>query len=152
MQDLFQYFSDYALVHVALYGKAFIPAAKDTWSMFKVRYRTILCPGTFGRYMMLASLQSRGWKTIINDSLISVTLLFGSFAIGLITMGIGVGIGATNAPKDSREGYLALVGTCSFLAGMMMCFVLSTVISAAVKSVFVCFGECPVSSETKPNA
>eukprot|EP01138_Halocafeteria_seosinensis_P012148 gb/GECG01012416.1/.p1 GENE.gb/GECG01012416.1/~~gb/GECG01012416.1/.p1 ORF type:complete len:416 (+),score=23.12 gb/GECG01012416.1/:1-1248(+) len=44
---LLEYFSDYALVHVALYGKALVPAAKDTWNMFK----------------------ERGWDAIINDSL-----------------------------------------------------------------------------------
>lgn len=36
LQRLLEYFSDYALVHVALYGKALVPAAKDTWNMFKV--------------------------------------------------------------------------------------------------------------------
>eukprot|EP01138_Halocafeteria_seosinensis_P014052 gb/GECG01014349.1/.p1 GENE.gb/GECG01014349.1/~~gb/GECG01014349.1/.p1 ORF type:complete len:501 (+),score=45.85 gb/GECG01014349.1/:1-1503(+) len=131
IRDLFQYFSDYALVHVALYGKPFIPAAKDTWKMFK----------------------SRGWKTIINDSLVTVTLIFGSFAVGLLSMGIGVGIGATNAPKDGRTEYLILVGVISFLVGALLCQILSTVISAAVKCVFVCFGECPEGLRlTHPNS
>ena len=33
-----QFINRYAFSHIALYGKAYIPAAKDTWSMMKVSY------------------------------------------------------------------------------------------------------------------
>jgi hypothetical protein len=34
---LVEFFNKYAYIHIALYGKAYIPAAKDTWHMMKDR-------------------------------------------------------------------------------------------------------------------
>ncbi len=51
-----QYFNKYAYIEIALYGKAYIPAAKDTWHLFK----------------------ARGVDALVNDSLVSYCFTFGA--------------------------------------------------------------------------
>ncbi len=48
---------------IALYGKAYIPAAKDTWRLFK----------------------NRGIDALVNDCLINNIWTFGSIAVGALT-------------------------------------------------------------------
>lgn len=48
IQGLVEYFNTYAYIHVAIYGKSFCDAAKDTWALVK----------------------SNGIDVIINDNLV----------------------------------------------------------------------------------
>ncbi|KAF9461254.1 plasma-membrane choline transporter-domain-containing protein [Collybia nuda] len=40
IESMVEYFNRYAYIEIALYGKAYIPAAKDTWRLFKDRAMT----------------------------------------------------------------------------------------------------------------
>eukprot|EP01059_Diplonema_ambulator_P003950 TRINITY_DN1365_c0_g2_i1.p1 TRINITY_DN1365_c0_g2~~TRINITY_DN1365_c0_g2_i1.p1 ORF type:complete len:610 (+),score=205.28 TRINITY_DN1365_c0_g2_i1:229-1830(+) len=65
LTQLLQYFNDYAYVQVAMFGKSYVGAAKDTWGLIK--------SGT-------------GWDAIINDALID--RIFLCFAVlGALTCG-----------------------------------------------------------------
>ncbi|KAJ8293906.1 Protein PNS1 [Rhodotorula toruloides] len=55
-----EYFNRYAYVSISLYGEAYIPAAKQTWSLFR----------------------DRGITALINDCLVSNIWTFGSYAVG----------------------------------------------------------------------
>lgn len=61
--DLLEYFNRYAFAQVAIYGKDYFNAAKDTWHLCK----------------------SRGVDAIINDSLIGNVLGIGNLVTGLLT-------------------------------------------------------------------
>jgi hypothetical protein len=56
------FFNRYAFCHIALYGKAYIPAAKDTWTMIK----------------------DRGIDALINDCLIGPVLTMGSVFVSYL--------------------------------------------------------------------
>lgn len=63
LQGIVEYVNKYAFTQVAIYGKAFIPAAKDTWTILK----------------------DRGIVQLINDNLIGNV-----WAMGAIMAGVGV--------------------------------------------------------------
>lgn len=60
--SLVEYFNRYAYIEIALYGKAYIAAAKDTWNLFK----------------------DRGIDALVNDCLVNNIWTFGSFAVGAL--------------------------------------------------------------------
>jgi hypothetical protein len=57
VEGMVQYFNRYAYIEIALYGKTYINAAKDTWHLF----------------------MDRGVTAIVNDSLVGITLQWGSY-------------------------------------------------------------------------
>jgi hypothetical protein len=58
IESLVEWFNRYAYIEIALYGKAYIPAAKDTWRLFK----------------------DRGIDALVNDSLVGMSAsIFVSF-------------------------------------------------------------------------
>jgi hypothetical protein len=65
--DLLEYFNRYAFAQVAIYGKDYCSAAKDTWNLCK----------------------ARGIDAIINDNLIGNVLGVGSLIVGLLTAFVG---------------------------------------------------------------
>ncbi|KAJ3282915.1 putative choline transporter, neither null mutation nor overexpression affects choline transport, partial [Blyttiomyces sp. JEL0837] len=67
IEDLLDYFNKYAYTQVAIYGKGYCQAAKDTWAM----------------------IVDRGFEAIINDNLIGNVLGMGSFATGMVCAFIG---------------------------------------------------------------
>ncbi|KAK4702786.1 hypothetical protein P7C70_g3436, partial [Phenoliferia sp. Uapishka_3] len=60
--SLAQYFNRYAMIEIALYGKPYIKAAKDTWHLFR----------------------DRGIDALVNDLLINNIWTFGSYAVGAL--------------------------------------------------------------------
>jgi len=65
IEGLVEYFNHYAYTQVAIYGKDYISAAKDTWRLIK----------------------SHGIDIIINDNLIGNVLVMGSLLVGVVTGG-----------------------------------------------------------------
>lgn len=59
LQWAVQFINRYAFCHIALYGKAYIPAAKDTWTMMK----------------------DRGVDALINDCLVGPVITMGSLFV-----------------------------------------------------------------------
>ncbi|KAJ8696215.1 pH nine-sensitive protein 1 [Pleurotus ostreatus] len=117
-----EYFNRYAYIEIALYGKAYIPAAKDTWRLFK----------------------DRGIDALVNDSLVSMMLTWGGYAVGLISSLFGYIYLRYTAPSYNADGqYTAPIVLFSFLIGLQCSLTLSSAIDAGVSTIFVGLGEDP---------
>ena len=112
IDNLLQYFNLYAFTQVAIYGKTYIQAAKDTWSL----------------------LHSHGVEAIINDNLISNVLSFGALIGGVVCAIVGAAVGIAIAGD--------MWTTCTaigFVIGYMMLSVVMEVVQSGVATIFVCF-------------
>eukprot|EP00808_Paulinella_micropora_P022342 g47719.t1 len=116
LEQLIEYFNMYAYTQVAIYGKDFRSAAKDTWDLFK----------------------ARGFTAIINDDLTGMVLTMGCF-IGAV---VSAASGALVAMLFYQNSDLALaVGIAGFLIGFFVVAVIMNVIQSAVCTTFVCWAE-----------
>ncbi|KAJ3126676.1 putative choline transporter, neither null mutation nor overexpression affects choline transport [Nowakowskiella sp. JEL0407] len=114
-EDLVQYFNTYAFAQVAIYGKDFSKAAKDTWALIK----------------------TRGIDAIINDNLIGNVLFVGSMVAGLICGLIGYFYLLYTTPNATPGVYTIVIVGC-ILVGLSEFGVLNTVIDSGVVTTFVC--------------
>jgi len=112
IESLFRIFNQYAFAQVAIYGKSYCDAARDTWALVK----------------------SNGVDAIINDSLISGVLLMGAFLGGAFTAIIGSLFALALIPS---QWYL--LGVFAFIIGMSVTMLSMEVIESAVCTVFVSF-------------
>lgn len=117
-----EFINKYAFCHIALYGKAYFAAAKDTWKMIK----------------------DRGIDALINDCLIGPVLSFGglfiAYACGLLAY---LYLYFTDPPYNSDGQYTAVVMAFSFLIGFQIANVFTTPISSGVETIFVAAGWDP---------
>ncbi|KAG0693390.1 plasma-membrane choline transporter-domain-containing protein [Suillus ampliporus] len=120
IEGLVRYFNRYAYIEIALYGKPYIQAAKDTWTMFK----------------------DRGIDALVNDSLVGMTLMWGAYAIGLLCSLFGYLYLRLTHPAYNADGqYTAPVVLFSFIIGLQCSLTMSTAIEAGVSTIFVGLGE-----------
>ncbi|KAK2017610.1 DUF580-domain-containing protein [Colletotrichum eremochloae] len=106
----------YAFSHIALYGKAYIPAAKDTWKMIK----------------------DRGIDALINECLIGPVLSFGATFIGYACALLAyLYMVFTNPVYNQSGNYTPLVVAFSFLIGLQIANVFTTPISSGIDTIFV---------------
>lgn len=120
----------YAFCQVAIYGKAYIPAARDTWTILK----------------------DRGIVQIINDNLIGNV-----WAMGAIMAGVLSGLASyfylrfANPSFNSNGDFTYVIVVMAFVLGMQMLFTVGTVIDSGVATTFVCLAEDPAAlARTKP--
>ncbi|KAG0293237.1 putative choline transporter, neither null mutation nor overexpression affects choline transport [Linnemannia gamsii] len=130
MQGVIEYVNKYAFCQVAIYGKAYIPAARDTWTILK----------------------DRGIVQIINDNLIGNV-----WAMGAIMSGCFSGLASylylrfENPPFNSNGEFTYVIVVMAFVMGMQMLFTVGTVIDSGVATTFVCLAEDPAAlARTKP--
>ncbi|KAJ1568675.1 putative choline transporter, neither null mutation nor overexpression affects choline transport, partial [Nowakowskiella sp. JEL0078] len=117
IENLVEYFNTYAFAQVAIYGKDFITAAKDTWILVK----------------------SHGVDAIINDNLISNVLFVGSMICGLICGIIGfVYLSISGINPNTASGTWAIIIIGCVLIGLTEFGVLNTIITSGVVTTFVC--------------
>ncbi|KAJ7462311.1 plasma-membrane choline transporter-domain-containing protein, partial [Mycena galericulata] len=128
IESLVEYFNRYAYIEIALYGKPYITAAKDTWRL----------------------LQDRGVSAIVNDSLVGMTLTWGGYAVGLLSSLFSYLYLRITAPAYNADGnYTAPVVLFAFLIGLQCSLTLSSAIEAwsfddvNVFVLFVGLGEDP---------
>lgn len=122
VESLVEWFNRYAYIEIALYGKSYIPAAKDTWRLFK----------------------DRGIDALVNDSLVGMTLTWGAYMIGLICSLFAYLYLRFTAPSYNAGGsYTAPVLLFAFLIGAQCSLTLSSAIEAGVSTIFVGLGEDP---------
>jgi hypothetical protein len=116
LENMVEYFNRYAYIEIALYGKAYIPAAKDTWRMFK----------------------DRGIDALVNDSLVGMTLMWGAYAIGLLSSLFAYLYLRVTAPSYNASGqYTAPVLLFAFFIGLVCSTTLSSAIEAGVSTMYV---------------
>ncbi|KAG1731518.1 plasma-membrane choline transporter-domain-containing protein [Suillus paluster] len=122
IEGLVKYFNRYAYIEIALYGKPYIKAAKDTWAMFK----------------------DRGIDALVNDSLVGMTLTWGAYIVALLCSLFGyLYLRLTHPAYNSDGQYTAPVVFFSFIIGLQCSLTMSTAIEAGVSTIFVGLGEDP---------
>lgn len=130
IQALFEYFSSFAFVYVAIYGQGFIPAAKST-------YRLI---------------SGAGINVIIADLLIGPVLGIGMLLVGLLSGGIAFLMGYLKFGLSGPElNAIILVTIIGFIVGIVLMSIVTSVIDSGVQTILVCVAEDPASLQrTKP--
>ncbi|KAG0338210.1 putative choline transporter, neither null mutation nor overexpression affects choline transport [Podila humilis] len=130
LQGIAEYVNKYAFSQVAIYGKAFVPAAKDTWTILK----------------------DRGVVQLINDNLIGNV-----WAMGSIMCGVLCGLGSYlylrfSQPLFNISGdFTYIMVTMAFVLGLQMLFTVGSVIESGVATTFVALAEDPAAlARTKP--
>ncbi|KAF9921610.1 putative choline transporter, neither null mutation nor overexpression affects choline transport, partial [Linnemannia zychae] len=131
LQGIAEFINKYAFAQVAIYGKPYIQAARDTWTI----------------------IQDRGIEQIINDNLIGnvwgMAAIFSGFLSGLATY---LYLHYAN-PDFNANGQLTIVLVIvGFIMGLQICFTVGTVIDSGVVTTFVCLAEDPAAlARTKPD-
>jgi len=120
VQDIVEYFNVYAFTEVAIYGKSYCEAAKDTWEICK----------------------ARGIEALINDNLIGNVLTLGGLSVGCLSTVVTVAIGFLGLGIKEVSA-LIIYGILAFLIGMMIFSVVAQVINSGVATTFVCICEDP---------
>lgn len=122
IESAVQYFNRYAYIEIALYGKPYLQAAKDTWRLFT----------------------DRGIDALVNDSLVGMTLTWGAYAVGLLCSLFAYLYLRYTHPAYNADGqYTAPVLAFAFFIGAMCTLTLSSAIEAGVSTIFVGLGEDP---------
>jgi len=122
IESAVEYFNRYAYIEIALYGKSYLGASKDTWRLFK----------------------DRGIDALVNDSLVGMTLTFAAYVVGLLCSLFGyLYLHITNPSYNASGQYTAPVVLFAFLIGLMCSLTLSSAIEAGVSTIFVGLAEDP---------
>jgi len=122
IESLIEYFNHYAFTQVAIYGKPFCQAGKDTWHMIK----------------------DRGIEAIINDNLVGNVLGMGALLIGILTTVICyIYIAAAKPALTSDTGTLVVLLVIAFLIGLSLMSLVGGVIESGTATTFVALGEDP---------
>eukprot|EP00741_Cyanophora_paradoxa_P010617 tig00020537_g10261.t1 len=117
------YFNAYAYAHVAIYGKPYLAAARDTCRL----------------------LRDRGLDAVVNDNIVAGVAVWGSVLGGTLTATL-VGPWARRAADQWLP-----VTTTAFLLGYVIVQQAMAVLESGVVALFVCFAEDPKALQrTKP--
>ncbi|KAF9909229.1 putative choline transporter, neither null mutation nor overexpression affects choline transport, partial [Lobosporangium transversale] len=130
IQGIAEFINKYAFAQVAIYGKPYIQAAKDTWTI----------------------LQDRGVEQIINDNLIgnvwSMAAILGGVLSGLASY-LYMRIAEPSFNSGGQFTYIIVI--MGFVMGLQIVFTVGTVIDSGVATTFVCLAEDPAAlARTKP--
>ncbi|KAF9384967.1 putative choline transporter, neither null mutation nor overexpression affects choline transport [Podila verticillata] len=131
IQGIAEFINKYAFCEVAIYGKPFIPAAKDTWRI----------------------IQDRGIELIINDNLIGTVWSMGAL-LGSVLTGAACYVYlrfGDPAYFNANTEFVWVLVVLAFLLSMQMIFTVGTVIDSGVATTFVALAEDPAAlARTKP--
>ncbi|KAF1987518.1 duf580 domain-containing protein [Aulographum hederae CBS 113979] len=111
-----QFINRYAFSHIALYGKSYINAAKDTWKMIK----------------------DRGIDALVNECLIGPVLTMGATFVGYACAFLAYLYLVYTDPAYNRDGaFTPVVVAFSFLIGLQICNIFTTPLSSGIDTIFV---------------
>ncbi|KAI1080322.1 DUF580-domain-containing protein [Whalleya microplaca] len=111
-----QFINRYAFSYIALYGKSYFAAAKDTWNMIK----------------------QRGIDALVNECLIGPVLSMGATFVAYATALLAYLYLVFTHPSYNTDGsYTPVVVAFSFLIGLQICNVFTTPISSGIDTIFV---------------
>jgi hypothetical protein len=130
IEGLVEFVNKYAFAQVAIYGKGYIQAAKDTWTILK----------------------DRGVEQIINDNLIGNVWGMAAILSGALS-GLATYLYLIIAKPDfnATGNFTIVLVIMGFVMGLQICFTIGTVIDSGVVTTFVCLAEDPAAlARTKP--
>ncbi|KAK9466269.1 plasma-membrane choline transporter-domain-containing protein [Lipomyces arxii] len=117
-----QFFNHYAYCYIALYGSAYIPAAKETWRLIK----------------------DRGFDALINDCLIDPVLNLGATFVAYVTALFAYLFLRYTAPAYNSSGsYYAPVVGFAFVIGMQICNIATVPIKSGTATFFTAMAHDP---------
>lgn len=115
-------FNRYAFCHIALYGKPYIPAAKDTWTMMR----------------------DRGIDALVQDCLMGPVLTMGSTFVAYVCALLSYLYLQFTNPEYNRDGnFTAVIMAFSFVIGLQICQIFMTPVGSGVETIFVAMGWDP---------
>jgi hypothetical protein len=115
-------FNRYAFCHIALYGKAYIPAAKDTWTMMR----------------------DRGIDALVNDCLIGPVITMGSVFVSYVCALLAYLYLQFTHPSYNADGnFTAVIMAFAFVIGLQICQIFMTPVSSGIETIFVAMGWDP---------
>ncbi|KAI9742909.1 MAG: putative choline transporter, neither null mutation nor overexpression affects choline transport [Claussenomyces sp. TS43310] len=113
---LIQFLNEYAFSYIALYGKAYIPAAKSTWKMMK----------------------DRGMDALVNECLINPVLTMGAVFVAYVCSLLAFLYLEFTKPGYNDGGtFTPVVMAFAFLIGLQICNVFLVPIKSGVATIFV---------------
>ncbi|PJF17463.1 Choline transporter-like domain-containing protein [Paramicrosporidium saccamoebae] len=121
VESLVAYFNYYAYTQIAIYGKSFVQASRDTWELIK----------------------RHGVDAIVNDNLTGTTTSMLSLAIGFCCGFVSFLL--SYLIYRETMGLSVLLSLSMFLLGMLIPMVALQVIGAGSTALFVCLSEDPAS-------
>jgi len=124
LENVMEYINKWAFIYIGLYGYNYMEAGRLVINLFK----------------------QRGWTIIINDNLVGNALNLLVLAIGLLTGFLGVIFdyfygGFFYEETGHATPYLSF--TISFLVGVSISSITTSIIKSAVNTIVVCFAEDP---------
>jgi len=120
IEQMIRYFNRYAFTQIAIYGKTYCQAAKDTFNL----------------------LVQHGVDAIMNDTIIGKVMGIITFLSALICGCLG-GISAFLDPQLNNVLFIILLSFGGFLIGVILVNQVLFVIDSGVTTIFVCFAEDP---------
>ncbi|SCU88668.1 LAMI_0D10924g1_1 [Lachancea mirantina] len=122
LQWLASYFNHYAYCFIALYGKPYLRAAKETWHM----------------------LREKGMDALINDNLINIALGFYSLFVSyMVALFAYLYLRFTDPSYNSGGGFNAPLMAFSFVIAMQICNLANETIRSGTATFFVALGNDP---------
>uniref|UniRef100_A0A060T496 Protein PNS1 n=1 Tax=Blastobotrys adeninivorans TaxID=409370 RepID=A0A060T496_BLAAD len=116
------YFNHYAYTFIALYGKAYLPSAKDTWQLVK----------------------HKGIDALVNDSLIGNVLTFGATFVGYVSALLAyLYLKFTKPEYNSDGGFYPIVIAFAFLIGTQVGHITTVSIRSGTATFFVALAKDP---------
>ncbi|KAF2002207.1 DUF580-domain-containing protein [Amniculicola lignicola CBS 123094] len=111
-----QFLNRYAFSHIALYGKSYVAAAKDTWKMIK----------------------DRGIDALVNECLIGPVLTMGATFIAYACALVAYCYLLYTEPAYNSTGtYTPVIVAFAFLIGLQICHIFTTPLGSGIDTVFV---------------
>ena len=127
IEGLVRYFNYYAYTQIAIYGKPYVQAAKDTWSLVK----------------------ARGVDAIVNDDLIGTCTSIASLVIAVISGGVAFLIALI--PYGQPLTNAIVTGVILGIIALVIPYVAFVILTSGATTTFVCLAEDPSSLQrTKP--
>ncbi|CAF3447770.1 unnamed protein product [Rotaria socialis] len=122
IEKLIGYLNEWAFTFAALTGQGYVQASRSFIELFK----------------------KRGWTAVINNSIVATTLMIINLGIGLISAVVG-GTIIYNMIAEASEniGLVMVIAFISFIIGILMSSIITTLLKSCVRTVFVCFALNP---------
>ena len=122
LQWAVEFINRYAFSHIALYGKPYFAAAKDTWTMMK----------------------DRGLDALVNDCLVGPVISMGSLFVAYMCALLAyLYLEFTKPAYNDGRTFTPVVMAFSFVIGLQVCQIFMTPISSGIDTIFVAMGWDP---------